>query len=415
VKDTKMVLPTWVCVIFAVIVFGSGQGLAMFLPVIYVQGSHYQIGLDIGKTFYKEINDYYDVTTQLKSEYIPWYKSPEGKKLFEGFLYVANTSYPQYIQELQGIADGIERPFYQVLLMNMQPELSGLLHPNQLIFPDACSDVMVNNNHTVAYGHNEDNAVSIRNRGYVVVAKVKGNATLGIRDESFTAYSYPGILPGNAFGFNDDGLVIAINALFPAVVQPKKTFRNIITRALLAAQSVKEVDSILADENFGCAYGFSVNLGVLPSDDRNERPHIYNYELAPQNSLPGSNVSKYMVPRGDGGANNGSYFHVNMYRRIHITQGKRFTPSSVHRTKRIEAMPNPTSIEDIKQILGDTADQQYPIYRHPTQTDPEDTIATALIDLRRCTMKVYRDNPKTSTDPLHTFRLPCEDDDVLFY
>ena len=49
--------------------------------------------------------------------------------------------------------------------------------------------------------------------GYIIKAEIVSDDN--IVKEAFTAYTYPGLVPGNAFGFNNHGLLITCNAVFP--------------------------------------------------------------------------------------------------------------------------------------------------------------------------------------------------------
>ena len=69
-------------------------------------------------------------------------------------------------------------------------------------------------------------------------------------------------------GFNDAGLVVTINALYPKFVPLAKTPRVFLNRALLSAECLDDVKAILADEGIGAATGFSANIGVFKGDTR---------------------------------------------------------------------------------------------------------------------------------------------------
>ena len=64
--------------------------------------------------------------------------------------------------------------------------------------------------------HNEDNDPYFMDLGYFVHARVTGAS--GAAVEEFTHYCYPGILCGDAYGFNSNGVVMTQNALFPSDV-----------------------------------------------------------------------------------------------------------------------------------------------------------------------------------------------------
>ena len=81
-------------------------------------------------------------------------------------------------------------------------------------------------------GHNEDNAALFKDLGYILEARYTDPAspgkagearytdpaTPGKAGEVITFYCYPGMLCGNAFGFNDKGVVMTQDALSPSNV-----------------------------------------------------------------------------------------------------------------------------------------------------------------------------------------------------
>ena len=66
-------------------------------------------------------------------------------------------------------------------------------------------------------GHTEDNASMFNNLGYILQARYT-DASSGKLLEDITFYCYPGMLCGNAFGFNNKGVVMTQDALSPTNV-----------------------------------------------------------------------------------------------------------------------------------------------------------------------------------------------------
>jgi len=50
----------------------------------------------------------------LQSEFLPMYAQPEGRQIYEESLKSSQKYFPQYVNELQGLADGAEVPFHVV-------------------------------------------------------------------------------------------------------------------------------------------------------------------------------------------------------------------------------------------------------------------------------------------------------------
>ena len=71
--------------------------------------------------------------------------------------------------------------------------------------------------------------------------------------------------------------------------------------------------------------------------------------------------------------------------------------SSAHRTARAKQMEPPATPADALVALGDQHDRAYPMFHDAASHKAGDlsdwTIASALFDLRRATMRVYWGNP----------------------
>ena len=63
-------------------------------------------------------------------------------------------------------------------------------------------------------------------------------------------------------------------------------------------------------------------------------------------------------------------------RYLHLSVDQFSDPSSIHRLARVKALPVPTTPENVLDILGDTQDKDYPIFRTDTASDHVDTLCT---------------------------------------
>ncbi len=100
--------------------------------------------------------------------------------------------------------------------------------------------------------------------GYFVEYDVSDNGN----QQRFTAFTYPGYLSGNAFGFNSK-LVISTNAVFPKEIDVGIA-RTFINRDIYTAASIDEAINKATPQNRGS--GFSLNLGSL-SEKRTVNVH----------------------------------------------------------------------------------------------------------------------------------------------
>jgi hypothetical protein len=67
-----------------------------------------------GKTFSSLINEQVTTSSLLNDHYLPIYNTPEGLQIYTETLEVVTNSFPQYLRELQGIADGANVDFFKV-------------------------------------------------------------------------------------------------------------------------------------------------------------------------------------------------------------------------------------------------------------------------------------------------------------
>jgi hypothetical protein len=93
-------------------------------------------------------------------------------------------------------------------------------------------------------------------------------------------------------------------------------------------------------------------------------------------------------------------FHFNMYMYSQNVD-QYLDESSVHRWARAKQLPIPHDAQSIVEILGDTEDSEYPIFRNEAGSDEAATIATAVFDMKARTCQVWPGtNPKNSSSIL---------------
>ncbi|GFR50973.1 hypothetical protein Agub_g13296, partial [Astrephomene gubernaculifera] len=86
------------------------------------------------------------------------------------------------------------------------------------------------------------------------------------------------------------------------------------------------------------------------------------------------------------------YFHANAYMRL--KEDQKIDNSSLHREARAAQYDMPTNAVQVLDLLGDTADPDFPIYRTGDYGGLVYTLCTALYDLVGGTLTVYEGNPR---------------------
>lgn len=331
-------------------------------------GSHREIGLAIGSHFADAIHLFFDRYERLQRQFLPFYRTSAGKNYYQSFLALHRSRFPAYMSELEGIAQGAKRPFEEVFLVNLRGEFTGLMPPDSRPGDtpvQGCTDCLVLTAESALVGHNEDGSPAALGRLYVATVKPDDGP-------AFSALSYPGFLPGNAFGFNQAGILHTVNHVAP---QPIKVgvSRHFLARTLLDARCLDE-----AIENISCsdrASGFNYNIGSL-SDRR-----LISVEVAPE---------RHHVHEVQG-----YYSHTNHYIELGEQQ-QQISQSSRKRLERSTALGRaapPGEAGQVLALLGNRDDRDYPIYRDATPPDADATLCTALYDLDRRELRIYYDHP----------------------
>lgn len=336
-------------------------------------GSHREVGLAIGSHFADAIHRFFDSYERLQQQLLPFCRTSTGQNYYQAFLALHRERFPAYMSELEGIAAGAKRPFEEVFLVNLRGEFSGLM-PQTFQACDTpvqgCTDCLVLTAESALIGHNEDGSPASLGRLYVVTVNLAEGPT-------FSALSYPGFLPGNAFGFNQAGILHTVNHVAPRPIRVGLS-RHFLARSLLDARSLEEAIGNITEPDR--ASGFNYNIG-----SRSER-RVVSVEVAPE---------RHHVHEVQG-----YYTHTNHYFELN-EQKQEITPSSRKRLQRSAALGRatlPGEADHVLALLSNQSDRDYPIYRDAAPPDVDATLCSALYDLDRCELRIYYDHPVKEPD-----------------
>lgn len=274
--------------------------------------------------------------------------------------------FPDILLELQGLADGLGQPFDDVFAWNCRGDLWAMA-------PDGCTTVRFPGASGHIIGHNEDGMPALA--GHCSLVRV--NALDG---RSFTAFVYPGSIPGHTFAVNSAGLMQTVNnirSLQAEVGVP----RMILTRAVLNEAGIDEAIALL--RSVPRAGAFHLTL-ARRGDPRLMAVEFTGSRLSAE-ELSGPSVhSNHLV-------------HADM-----MDLPQLVTNSSRRRQARGDVLlsgtgPEPAEDEALN-ILLDRADGALPIHRSdPDDPDHENTLATAIFRVAadRIDWAVYDGNAAT--------------------
>ncbi|WP_246682588.1 C45 family peptidase [Mesorhizobium sp. B3-2-1] len=137
--------------------------------------------------------------------------------------------FPRYWAELQGLASGLELRFDDVFLWNCRGDIWAMA-------PDGCTTVQLPGSPHVI-GHNEDGDPDFA--GHCALAHVASEG-----GNAFTAFVYPGSLPGHTFAVTSRGLVQTVNNIRP-LAGGAGTPRMVLARAMLDAPGLDAALTLL--------------------------------------------------------------------------------------------------------------------------------------------------------------------------
>ena len=336
-----------------------------------VSGNHREVGRKIGLHFSGAIHRLFDNYEFLQKQLLPFLKTSVGQRYYQSYLKLHRKQFPQYISELEGMAEGAGRSFEEIFAVNLRGEFRGLMalarRTTGAVDPgdQGCTDCLVLTPDSALIGHNEDGSPAGYGNMYVVRVAVENKPT-------FHALCYPGFLPGNALGFNEFGILHSINHVAPRQVRAGLG-RHFIARSLLEARSLTEALRCVSIP--GRSAGFNYNIGSLA-----ER-RIIAVEVSPERH----HVSEVQ----------GYYLHTNHYLELRDV-AQEVTPSSRKRLVRCRTLCRatpPTDSGHVLSLLSDKADGKFPIFRDATPPDDNATLCSALFDLDNYQLRIYWDNP----------------------
>lgn len=362
------------------------------IPILYTRGTHYDVGFDMGRTFASMIKDFLTLYAPLNNDYLPLYETQKGKDVYNETLESVKNSFPQYIRELEGIADGAQVEFHKLFLCHMDDITpQSLKHNNRTLAPVGCSTIIVNTDDCQVLAHTEDALTATLNHYYFVVAHIINDVPQGkynVKEERFMSLCYAGHLPGYTMNYNHHGLVFSINTLSAEYLRSGKTPRHFITRSLLSADSYDQALKILKDSGVGAGDGCSINMTFLKN---NESRMCYNIEMGP--TVGDAKESQLDIKEIPAGEHN---YHCNEYLRLKVEEANPYmNASSDSRMKRFSTYSVPKTNKDVLEMLGDTCGDEHCVFRE--NNDPNQlvkTIAVGLFDLKARTYQLYSDNPR---------------------
>ena len=190
------------------------------LEIIEARGDHYSCGRDYGAAAKPNI-------IWRLSNFVDNEEFEDSSQDLHAAHENCKQYFPQYLRELQGVADGAEVDFWKLLYFNL-PELS---HTDS-----GCTSIAIREADETLLVHNEDSVGEERVQdGFLV--------HYALPTLSFYAFAYAGELPGTSYGWNSHGAFFTCNDLyrgFGVGLLGGRVSRTFVARQLMEATDIDD-------------------------------------------------------------------------------------------------------------------------------------------------------------------------------
>jgi isopenicillin-N N-acyltransferase-like protein len=200
-------------------------------PLVRVGGSHREIGRQIGAACIEPIRHSIQSANILMDQArnsleLSWEGAQTQARKYVPF---AQERYPQYVEEMMGMAEGAGVAFEDLAVINaMEAVTMDALHLAK------CTSFAVNQDRTsdehVLVAHNEDWMPEDEKDVYVIHASPDG-------EPAFLAMTYGGLLPN--VGFNSEGIAQCCDSVYPTDSRIGIP-RVVVSRAVLGARTLAD-------------------------------------------------------------------------------------------------------------------------------------------------------------------------------
>lgn len=358
------------------------------IPVIEAEGTNYEIGYAVGSKAKSQVlcciqsyKDQFEAFVGLE-----WSKA---KKLAQQYKDIIGDYNHDYIDEMQGIADGAGVEFDDILLLNCRSEV--VLRNAEDATPDGCTAIAATPRRTKSggtlIGQNWDWKPSQRDA--MIIVKIKQTAN---DKPNLVLLTEAGII--GKYGMNSAGLGFCFNAMavndFPHGALPL----HIACRGAMDSQNLCEAINKVTRVQLGCAVNFlfasrdGVAVDVEVSND--------DFDV--------------LYPE------NGVMVHTNHFRSLRLPRypykdtAKSKWPDSFIRLGRAIELTDPIeelTVQDFQHVFADHADYPTSICHHEDPRDPVHarlgTVTSFIMDLYRFEMHVCLGAPCEKRYELYKF------------
>ncbi len=210
------------------------------LKIIEARGNYYDCGYQFGEQAKKHIE--YRLKREVKDALFKKYQ-----KALEEVHQTCKKYYPQFIREMEGMADGAKVDYWRLLLLNT-PEIESR--------KGGCTTIAAKRDDGIFLVHNEDGGGDERSQDCFLVHYV-------LPEVSFYAFVYAGEIPSGSYSWNSYGVYFSVNYLEP--IRPDITdrvSRCFVARRLIEAKSIEDGISKLKSGHEASGYHYYLGKGT---------------------------------------------------------------------------------------------------------------------------------------------------------
>lgn len=342
------------------------------VPIVHVAGSHREIGRQIGEACAVQVrHSLENARVLLASTYDVLQLTWEGAQIqSRKYMPFAQERFPQYIEELVGIAEGAGVAFDDLAVLNaMEAVTMDALHL------DKCTSLAINDARTsdghVLVAHNEDWVPEDEADVYIVHAKPDD-------EPAFLAMSYGGLLPN--IGFNSAGIAQCCDSVYPndsRIGIP----RVVVSRAVLAARTPGDAIRCALSPHRAAGYNHLIV---------HESGELYNVEVS---------AKSFAIQYGEQGylLHTNYYLDPNMQAIEYEPDELIYTRVRYFRALRLLLNKPKHNLNTVQEILKDHINYPNSICNHAEYDmdplDREKTINSMVMDLTTRAMHIAWGNP----------------------
>ena len=352
------------------------------MPMFKVAGNHRDIGQQIGEQTRELVkNGIGNAKKMIADTYEQLSLDWDGAIIqSRKYLPFAEERYPQYVDEIRGLAEGANASFEDLVVLNaMEAVTMDALHLTK------CTSMAVDEQHTasghVLMAHNEDWLPEDEPGTFLVQAKIDD-------EPPWLAMTYGGLLPN--IGLNAYGLAQCCDSVYPSDIRIGIP-RLVNSRAVLGSKTISEaIRNMIVPLR---AAGYNHLLG-------HESGEIYNVEVS---------AKEFGIQY----ARDGLIVHTNHYQTEHMLLVENDPDTLIStrvryfRANRLLHQTSRHTPETIQTILRDHVNFPDSICNHAMdEIDPRDrekTINSLVMDLNNRTISIAWGSP--CKNEYHTYHL----------